>query len=669
MKRYSIIIVCLLLVQVSFAQADTVLNRYRQYLLATMSLPDKIDQLEASLNQNGQWNDIDYNDTERGNWKPELHLKRTRDLALAYSNPQSSFYHQQQILKSIKLALDHWIQNRYQCPNWWHNEIGVPQQMRDIIILLGNDLGAKQLEGALQVLAQYRVNSNSTGANLTWSADLGLHYGLLTNNFGLVQKCRDLIIQEIKITTGDGVQPDYSFHQHDKRLQMYQYGGAFLLENIRLAWELRETPLAFPHDKINLLTDFVLNGWQWMTRGINTVPGTMDRSASRKDAMHSSDIRTLIPYLTDLIPERKSELTAIAHHQNGEGSLSGFRYFPYSDFAAYQQKDFSFFLKTISTRTLATESINSENLKGHLLNSGDAYLICDGREYFNLMPAWNWEYLPGITSFKGADKIKRKSFAGSVSDGESGFTSMDYVLESKDGNRFISAKKSWFCYDNKIVCLVADLKGRGVDSAYTVMDQCRWIDKVITNGKNKVLDEGDHSFEKLKWVYHRNFVYAPLTKTAGEVRLQSVIAKWSDINTSESDEPVQEKIFMPVLLHNDVSKENSFAYLVSYCKSAFAAKHIFKHPGCKIIRNDSLCQAVVFKDGTTMISFFEPGSVEMNRDRLSVDKACMVLIRNSKIYLSDPEQKNSSVVVRLNATVFTIQLPGHGFSTEGGLVK
>lgn len=669
MKKMVFITGLLLCTQLVFAQADTILSRYEQYMFSTLKVRDDLNNIASSLNGDGQWRDINYKDLERGNWQPLNHIKRARDMAFAYTFPASKFYHDAELLKKINLAVDNWVRNRYVCPNWWHNEIGVPQVARDMAILLRHTFNNQQMANVLSILAQYKIRDDATGANLVWDADLGLHYGSLTKNSDLVQKCRDLINQEIKITTGDGVQPDYSFHQHGSRLQMYQYGGAFLLENVRLAWELRGTSLAFSNDKINLLTDFVLKGWQWMTRGINTVPGTMDRSASRKDAMHSSDIRELIPYLIDLIPERKSELTTIADHQNGEGALTGFRYFPYSDFAAYQQKDFSFFLKTISTRTLATESINSENLKGHLLNSGDAYFIRDGREYFNLMPVWNWEYLPGITSFKGADKIERRPFAGSVINGEAGFTSMDYVLESKDGNRSISAKKSWFCYDGKVVCLIADLKGRGVDSAYTVMDQCRWIDKVIANRTNQILDEDDHSFKNLKWVYHRNFVYAPLAHPAGEIQLHSVIAKWSDINASESNEPVHEKVFMPVLLHNDMAKENSFAYLVTYSKTAAAAKGIAKRPGCKIIRNDSLCQAIMFKDGTKMIAFFEPGSVKIKKDHLSVDKACLVLIRNNKMYVSDPQQNNSSVVVQLNNKKFDVQLPAKGFSTEGILIK
>src|SRR5690606_38592853 len=135
-------------------------------------------------------------------------------------------YHNQDLFKKINTALDHWLQKRYQSSNWWHNQIGVPQYMRDIIILLHNDLDPDRLKKSLEVMAQLQVHDNYTGGNLVWCADLGLHYGALTGDEKLVKRCRDLILKEIKITTGEGIQPDYSFHQHGKRLQMYQYGKA-----------------------------------------------------------------------------------------------------------------------------------------------------------------------------------------------------------------------------------------------------------------------------------------------------------------------------------------------------------------------------------------------------------------------------------------------------------
>jgi chondroitin AC lyase len=653
-----------IVVQHSIAQTDTILNRYTQYLWQSVKVESNIKQITTTLDSNGQWSDLNYKDTEPANWQLLIHLKRVKDMALAYSNPHSPFYEQQLVKNSINAALDHWLKARYKSSNWWHNEIGVPQQMRDIIILLQAKLSSAQSKGALEVLSQYHLYDNTVGANLTWSADLGFHYGLLTGNQELMQKCRDLMVKEIKITTGEGVQPDYSFHQHGSRLQMYQYGKAFLWENVRVAWQLHGTSFAFPQEKIDILTDFVLQGWQWMARGIHAVPGTMDRSSSRKNELHSPDIRELLPYLIALAPAKKDSLSNVLRNQNGIGALTGFRYYPYSDFAAYHQKNFSFFLKTISERTLTTESINNENLKGHLLNSGDAYLIRDGEEYYNLMPVWNWEYLPGVTAFKGADKIKRQSFAGSVSNGRIGLTSMDYLLLSKDEHSSLRAQKSWFCVGDKIICLIAGLKGGHLDTAYTALDQCRWQGDVIVNKQTNKITEGDHLFTHLKWIYHSGFGYIPLGETSASVQLHTSTGSWKTINGSETGETPKEKVFMPVLLHEGLRNSQPLGYMLAYCKNSGEAEKLSKKPPCKIVRNDSTCQSVSFEDGTLMASFFQPTSVNFKNVRLSVDRPCLILIINGILYASDPFQNGGTLSLVMNNKNHQLQLNKNGFSTN-----
>lgn len=669
MRRGIIVIVALLCLAIRPAQAqtDTLLNRYKQYILNTIEPEGDMRQSTISLNEKHQWNDINYKDSSLANWQLLNHLKRIRDLALVWTNPRSGFYKSEATWKTIDAALDLWLEKRYKNPNWWHNEIGVPQYMRDIIILLKEKLSPQQLHDAMEVLAQFHVQGSGAGANLTWSADLGFHYGLLTNNWQLMQKCRDLLLKEIKITTGEGVQPDFSFHQHGNRLQMYQYGEAFLLDNVRLAWELRGTSLSFPEEKIRILSDFVLKGWQWMARGINTIPGTMDRSASRKDALKSADIRKLIPYLCEINPAKATDFKAIADRQNGKGSLEGYRYYPYSDFTAYQQKDFSFFLKTISDRTLPTESINRENLKGHLLNSGDAYLVRDGNEYFNLMPVWKWEYLPGVTSFKGADHIKRTEFSGSVSDGGQGFIAMDYRLEDKDRKKSVSARKFWGSHDNLVICLVADLEIHNTgEEVYTTLDQCRWRADVSVNKVKHILSEGSYPLDRLKWMYHSGFAYIPLKPARVDLTLTTLSGSWKSINNSLPDSVVEEKIFMPVL----PLKEGSSGYVMASCPSARSANWLAKKHPWKVLRNDKNCQAVKFEDGTLMAAFYSSGYLTLKGNKkLEVDKPCLVLISENKLYANDPTQKGGPLSVKFMNKPFYLQLSDHGFSTKATLIK
>ena len=651
------------------AQADTVLSRYQRSISAASALrSQEASRLVTTWDSVRQWPDIVYDDTARGFWQLLGHLSRIRTLALEWSDPESGHFHDRDIWRVINGALDNWLEKRYHNSNWWHNEIGVPQLMRDILVVLRETLSTARLNGALEVLGQYRLQKPGNGANLVWSADLGLHYGALMGNDSLMRICADRLIDEVRITTGDGIQSDYSFHQHLARLQMYQYGAAYLEQNARLAWQLRGTPWAYPEDKIRLLSDFVLQGWQWMCRGANTVPGTIDRSVSRIGALHSADLRGTIPYLCKLDPSKTAAFRALAARQEGRGevrhgsagetrregageALQGFRYFPRSDFSVYQDRQFGFFLKTMSDRTLPTESINSENLKGRWLNAGDAYMIGSGNEYFNLMPVWDWEHLPGVTGYPSAGKLVRHAFAGSVADGNSGLSVMDYELEGAS----LGARKFWACHDGIVVCLIGDLRCDA--AAYTTIDQCRWDGDIVADGK--VLGEGADTLSSARWIQHAGKACIFLRPSKVVVKAGPSSGSWQSINASEPSTPVTEQLFMPVLLHSP--GRDSSGYVLTGCASPREARSMARRPSWTILRNGGDCQAVRFRDGLVVCAFYAGGSLLLDKHRtITVDQPCLLMVGKDSLYLSDPSQKGMTVTVSLNGEAHSVQLPADG---------
>ncbi|MCF3111920.1 polysaccharide lyase beta-sandwich domain-containing protein [Niabella sp. CC-SYL272] len=645
---------------VARAQADTILDRYSRYLLRTSVLPVKhTANWIRTLQPDGRWPDIDYNDKEPAAWKVPDHLKRIRDMALCWAASGSPERNSIPLLHAMEQALDHWLLERYRSTNWWHNEIGIPRYMRDIIILLRKQLNPQRMNAALEVLNQLRVHEDYLAGNLVWCADLGLHYGALTGDDALVQRCRNLIVKEIKVDTGEGIQPDYSFQQHGHRLQMYQYGKAFLLESLRVAWQLKGTELAFPEDKVALLTGMMLNGWQWMARGIYTVPGTMDRSASRKGELESADVRALIPFMKELQPSGTADWDRLSAVQNGKTSLLGFRYYPYSDFAAYHRKAFSFFLKTISTRTLATESINHENLKGRLLNSGDAYLIRDGKEYTDLMSVWDWSHLPGVTAFKGAYQANRQAFAGSAGDSLCGVTAMHVIIADTTGKQTLAAHKFWACYGDKVVCLVGDLKTDKVpDPVYTALDQCRLRGPVTVNHPKQVLRNGTKRLDQVRWIHHAGFAYIPLQPAVMEVHAENMSGTWYAINNAESKNTVRADVFMPVLWQQQGS---SFGYVLSAATTAEQAAKLASKPDWKVLQNDKDVQAVRFADGVVMAAFYEPGKLLLEQGRyLQTDRFCLVVIKKGKLYVSDPLHKGGMVTLQIGNKEQQLQLQADG---------
>jgi len=644
-----------------YGQSDTIINRYRSYLLQIDTTDIAyVQKLHNSIRPDGTWSDINYQDTEPAAWNVSEHLKRLQAMATLFTKPNNALYQDVSLLRSIEKAIDHWTEKRYQSSNWWHNQIGVPRYMRDIIILLRHYLDDNRWQKALSVMAQLQVNDHYLAGNLIWCADLGLHYAALTDDLQLMQRCRDLIVKEVKIGRGEGIQPDYSFQQHGARLQMYQYGKAYIWESLRIAWQLRGTSLAFPDEKVQILTEVVLSGWQWMARGIYTVPGTMDRSSSRKGELRAADIRPLIPFIVAVSPERKRELMEMNAVMNQSRSLKGFRYYPFSDFAAYHRPEFSFFLKTISTRTLPTESINRENLKGKLLNSGDAYLIRTGEEYTDLMPVWDWNRLPGVTAFQGAHAIERKEFVGSVSDGVSGVSVMDYVIKDSIGRQKLSAKKLWVCYEDFVICLIAGIKDEQIPGRiYTAIDQCRWHGSIATDLNSIELSEGTHVLHGVSWVYHNGFAYILLESSDMEIQLKSVTGSWHDINRAESKTVITEKVFTPVIYHN--SKENNATgYVLTRANSTAAVNKLVRRPHWSVIANDENVQAVHLKKNVLMAAFHNAGTVPYKKGKINVDKACLMLVKGGKIYISDPTHKGATVTITTHRHAKTIALPKDG---------
>ncbi len=641
---------------------QTIVERYRELLLRS-SVPDadKMRSYVANLGADGRWPDIDYADESRSGWKVSDHLSRVRELSRALVAELSALHDDAATEAAIIRALDHWIAQRYRNPNWWHNDIGVPMMMRDIIVLLGPRLQGTRRAGALEVLHQYGKAKAGDGANTMWLAELALIYGALTRDGDLVEQNSKLISDEIHVSKGEGIQSDGSYHQHGARLQQFHYGSAFLNDAARLGWQLRATPWAIPTAKLQIVADAILNGSQWMVRGISTVPGTLDRSVSRDKALKGGDLRGAARFLREALPQSAPQLDALIARQDGTGApLDGFRFYPRSDFAAYQRPAFSFFLKTISNRTATTESINSENLKGHLLNSGDAYVMRDGEEYASLPPVWNWEFLPGVTYAQSAGEVQRQPFSGGVTDGQSGAVAMDYRFGDKD-KTVISTRKMWAFHGDIVVALIGAVQNSNADEPVrTALDQALLRGPVtVSDAQNKVqiLAAGQRATGDWRWVQHSGLMYFVPPNSQLTVQSGLVSGSWSQINKGGATTPITQPVFLPILEHR--TKEATW-YAISPAATPQRAAQIAARPGFKVLLNEADIQAVRFDDGTVIATFYASGAL----DDLKVDAPCLALQNAAGLWLSDPTQKGGNVQVTRHGKTIAIELPNDGSSVK-----
>ncbi|HEU5124464.1 MAG TPA: glycoside hydrolase family 88 protein, partial [Verrucomicrobiae bacterium] len=627
----------------------------------------KLREWMTSLSAEGSWADVDYQDQDRAFWKCVVHLDRTRLLAKAWTDPNSSLHHNADLESATLRALDFWLAKRFQNPNWWWNQIGVPGYMADILALLNEKLTGERRTAALEILAQSGNPRSGSGANTIWIADLALQRGALMSDAKLIAECSRILAGEIKITTEDGIQPDYSFHQHYARLQQFSYGRPYLSTAARIAWQLQGT-WSVPDDKVEILADLALRGDQWMCRGIYTVPSTIDRSVSRPGTLAWSDIRTTLKQLVELLPGRANELKQFIARQNGNGEpLTGARNFPRSDFATFHRPEFSFFLKTVSDRTLLSEvGLNDENLKGGLQNCGDHYLLRDGREYLDLAPVWDWKLLPGVTFGEGAGELQRQAFVGSVTDGRDIASAMDYRFGTKNETR-LDAKKFWAAHGDVVICLIADLNAPELQQPVrTALDQCRWRGAVTICDEtgNQFSFSGGETNVNARWVHHAGFGYAPLGGLSINVRAESSSGSWQAINRALSSETVTAPVFLPVLEHGIAPVHQNGGFVIAAGNVSNVAT-VFKKPSWRVLRNDSDVQAVKFEDGTMLAAFYGAGeSAGQGRFELTADQPCIVLARKKRIWACDPTQRGGRVTIRWNGKSQVADLLPNGMTIE-----
>lgn len=184
-------------------------------------------QWAAALRNDGSWADIDYFDSTRGPWPAREHLRRLRRLAQVWAgqnvgSPQAAL-----------LALDFWIQNDFRNPNWFHNQIGVPTDLGEILIALGSEVSPAQLARGLAIVDRSNLRNLApnykTGANLVWLASAQLMRGVLEKAPDIVEAAFQAIFSEIRVVEigEEGIQSDWSFHQHGALLYSGGYGAGF----------------------------------------------------------------------------------------------------------------------------------------------------------------------------------------------------------------------------------------------------------------------------------------------------------------------------------------------------------------------------------------------------------------------------------------------------------
>jgi chondroitin AC lyase len=339
----------------------------------------------STLQKDGSWPDIDYPSKTRGYWSPRYHLVRMNVLAQVYQTPGTEYYQNKELSGKIHTALNYWLDNDFQSPNWWHPVIGTPMRLLPTLLLMEPELSNEQIAKALPILNRCEIGK--TGQNKVWQSGNVLFTSLLTKNAEMIEKASASIKEELVVSTNEGVQPDWSYHQHGPQLQFGNYGLSYVGDMIKWISILRQTPFAFNESKVEILRNYLLQGQQWVIW-----KNQMDISACGRQlfldspADKATNLIRSFEKMAILDPEfsedyKKAENTTI---------LEGNKHFWRSDFHVKRTPEFYISVKMNSERVIGAESCNAENLQGYYMGDGATFIYQTGEEYRNIFPFLDW---------------------------------------------------------------------------------------------------------------------------------------------------------------------------------------------------------------------------------------------------------------------------------------
>lgn len=613
---------------------------------------DKAEEYLIQINPNGSWESVDYLDTDN-DWAPLQALDKILILTYVYSHPDNHLYRNKKLLAGITRALDYWYQVSPRCVNWYKNEIAKQMYLGVIAILLQDHIENNLLQ---KMIEDQTKAPRMTGSNRTLLSISVFYRGLLEKSAERIAAGVEGVMAQVEVSEKEGVQIDYSFHQHGAYLYNGSYGSNFLRETIWLAAMVEGSQFAFSEKRIKVLRDYYFEGTRWMIRGQLMDYNIRGRQVGRPEG---GDLRggVLIPQLNYFatadpinseLYQQSRELVIRGKPQQIEGN----RHYWRSDYMVHHRPDYFASLRMCSDRTIGVEThVNFENLLGRNIPYGMTYIYRRGDEYKDIFTVWDWAKLPGVTCSYEVPSKKGKytqqvNFVGGVSDGKYGVSTMQLDL------RETHAKKSWFWFDNEWVALGADIKSSNSNSIVTGINQTNLNGRVFVDGKE--YSNKDKLDKQPSWVWHDSIAYVfPNTSKNIHLEAKSKSGSMNRIFGLASDSVINKNVFSLWFDHGVKPENESYEYIVVPGITSEDAKKYNNNIPVKILSNSTSVQAVHSETtGITGIAFHEPGTFRFN-EKLSIEssEAGLVLIDHNtmKISLSDPTAKLRIIELKLKS--------------------
>jgi chondroitin AC lyase len=238
-------------------------------------------------------------------------------------------------------------------------------------------------------------------------------------------------------------------------------------------------------------------------------------------------------------------------------------------------------------------------------------------------------------------------FVGGVSDGMNGIATLAYNRDS------LYAQKSWFFFDDAIICLGAGIHANENKEIRTTINQSFLNSNVLVKqaARPQVLEAGEHSLANVAWVVHDNWGYFFPGKANIELTNREQVGDWHTVVKRIPTANITAGMFTVWFRHPAPSKAGHYAY---YVFPAATAENMDARGAAFEVAENSARLQVVENPAKQMAGLVFVQAAEANTKtfhKISADKPCVLMISKKyaveEIAIADPTHRQTSIVLGL----------------------
>jgi hypothetical protein len=683
----------------------------------------------TSLRPDGSWSDVEYTASPDQEARIAGHLGRIRRMARGFRTPGQAMYGNPDLIGAIERAFAFVRPLAGEdCPtpgNWWWWQVDMPGTLGETLLLMEGRLSPAtvgQVEGAIRHLLmedaldtppgagpnrRYHLTllppapgsdaSRATGENAIWLAMNHLYLALLTGDAKRAEIVKTTFVQQCAVQKGEGIKEDYSFHQHGPLLYTGGYGADFTDDVAQYIWITRGTPYEIPRANFETFAHYIMDSTLWCIYDNYYDPSCAGRGITRGNSSPMEVPLSLLVLANAPSPWQKEAIAATKCMQQVNPSyairtaplwtttrksptpaapLVGHRHFWESDYTVHRRPQYFASLRMFSDRTKAAELINREGKTSWHQSDGLLWVFLKGNDYVthDVLPTLDWLRLPGTTverkhlepgeGYSGRPTGAGRSFVGGASTRDHGTSAMELAANAC----VLTARKSWFFFDDEIVCLGSDINCPSESPAETIVDQ-----RPLSEAAAPLTVDGQvepatlpwsAEVQNAKWAHCDGIGYYFPEPQRLKLKREMQTGAWRDLNDYSDETPHSNPVLTLWFDHGTHAADAAYAYAVLPRKTAAETQAYAAAEEITILEHDSRTHAVrQDRRNLTGVIFWEPGTA----GKLSADRACLAFYEDTgdglTLAVSDPTHAASTFHVTVDEPLTPTELPA-GVSSQ-----